>query len=182
MLCHAYHTLYGVDTTILRYGIPYGPRARLGTVLASFVARALQGQPITIHGDGQQWRSLVAVEDLALGNVAALQNVAENQTYNLDGPERVEVCRIAQKVRQFFPKLEIRYADGRPGDLPPKVVSSRKAFAHLGWKPQIAFEEGAERYIKWAEENTMSGRPSRAWAAPPGGELAASHPGWTQPQ
>jgi UDP-glucose 4-epimerase len=182
MLCHAYHTLYGVDTTILRYGIPYGPRARLGTVLASFVARALQGQPITIHGDGQQWRSLVAVEDLAVGNVAALQNVAENQTYNLDGPERVEVCRIAQKVRQFFPKLEIRYADGRPGDLPPKVVSSRKAFAHLGWKPQIAFEEGAERYIKWAEENTMSGRPSRAWAAPPGGELAANHPGWTQPQ
>src|SRR5262249_30441605 len=91
MLCHAYHTLYGVDMTILRYGIPYGPRARLGTVLASFVALAMQGQPIVIHGDGTQWRSLVAVEDLALGNVAALQEAAKNQTYNLEGPERIEV-------------------------------------------------------------------------------------------
>jgi UDP-glucose 4-epimerase len=167
MLCHAYHTLYGVDTTILRYGIPYGPRARLGTVLASFVARALQGQPIVIQGDGKQWRSLVAVEDLALGNVAALQDAARNQTYNLDGRERVEVRRIAEKVRQFFPEVEIQYVDGRPGDLRPKVVSSCKALAHLGWKPQIVFEEGAERYIKWVEENAVSTRPGRAGGVAP---------------
>ena len=182
MLCHAYLTLYGVDTTLLRYRIPYGPRARLGTVLASFVARALQGQPITIQGDGRQWRSLVSVEDLALGNVAALQNVAKNQTYNLDGPERVEVRRIAQKVRQFFPEVEIKHADGRPGDLPPKVVSSRKALAHLGWKPQITFEEGAELYIRWAEENTGSHRPGRPSSAPPSGELTASHQALTPPR
>jgi UDP-glucose 4-epimerase len=162
MLCHAYHTLYGVDTTILRYGIPYGPRARLGTVLATFVNLALRGQPIVIHGDGTQWRSLVAVEDLALGNVAALQDVASNQTYNLDGLERVEVRRVAAKVRQFFPDVEIQHAHGRPGDLRPKVVSSQKAFAHLGWKPQITFDEGAERYIKWIEQNAPLGRPDIA--------------------
>jgi nucleoside-diphosphate-sugar epimerase len=124
----------------------------------------------------------VAVEDLALGNVAALQNVAKNQTYNLDGPERVEVRRIAQKVRQFFPEVEIKHAEGRPGDLPPKIVSSQKAFAHLGWKPQIAFEEGAERYIKWATENMVARRPSRSDGAPLGGELAASHQAWTPPR
>ncbi len=157
MLCHAYHALYGVDMTILRYGIPYGPRARLGTVLASFVSRALRSQPIVIQGDGTQWRSLVAVEDVALGNVAALRPGARNQTYNLDGLERVEVRRIAEKVREFFPEVEIQYTNGRPGDLKPKVVSSRKAFAHLGWRPQINFEEGAERYIKWAQESTLSG-------------------------
>jgi UDP-glucose 4-epimerase len=171
MLCHAYHTLYGVDMTILRYGIPYGPRARLGTVLASFVSNALKGQPITIQGDGRQWRSLIAVEDLAVGNVAALQNAAKNQTYNLDGPERVEIHRVAEKVRQFFPEVEIQYTDGRRGDLPPKVVSSQKAFAHLGWKPQIGFEEGAERYVKWVQETTLSERLSRAGAAMPGGAI-----------
>jgi UDP-glucose 4-epimerase len=168
MLCHAYHTLYGVDMTILRYGIPYGPRARLGTVLANFVSNALKGQPITIQGDGRQWRSLVAVEDLAVGNVAALQNAAKNQTYNLDGPDRVEIRRVAEKVRQFFPEVEIQHTDGRRGDLPPKVVSSQKAFAHLGWKPQIGFEEGAERYVKWVQESTLSERLSRAGAMPGG--------------
>ena len=154
MLCHSYHTLYGIDTTILRYGIPYGPRARLGTVLASFVALAMQGRPITIQGDGTQWRSLLAVEDLALGNVAALQATARNQTYNLDGPERIEVRRVAEKVRQFFPEVEIQHTEKRPGDLRPKVVSSRKALVELGWKPEITFEEGAERYIKWVEQSS----------------------------
>ena len=154
MLCHAYHTLYGVDITILRYGIPYGPRARAGTVLARFVARALQGQPIVIQGNGMQWRSLLAVEDLALGNVAALQDIARNQTYNLDGPERVEIQRVAETVRQFFPAVDIQYAEGRPGDLPPKIVSSRKAFAQLGWNPQIGFDDGAKRYIQWMQQNT----------------------------
>jgi len=162
MLCHAYHTLYGVDVTILRYGIPYGPRARLGTVLANFVSRAVKGQRITIQGDGRQWRSLVAVEDLARGNVAALQDTAKNQTYNLDGPERIEIRRIAEKVRQFFPEVRIEHAEARPGDLRPKVVSSQKAFADLGWKPQIEFEEGAERYVKWVQENMVSERPRRA--------------------
>ena len=171
MLCHAYHTLYGVDMTILRYGIPYGPRARLGTVLANFVSNALKGQPITIQGDGRQWRSLIAVEDLAVGNVAALQNAAKNQTYNLDGPERVEIRRVADKVRQFFPEVEVQHTEGRRGDLPPKVVSSQKAFAHLGWKPQIGFEEGAERYVKWVQETTLSERLSRAGAAMPGGAI-----------
>jgi UDP-glucose 4-epimerase len=173
MLCHAYHTLYGVDMTILRYGIPYGPRARLGTVLANFVSKALKGEPITIQGDGRQWRSLVAVEDLAIGNVAALQSAAKNQTYNLDGPERVEIRHVAEKVRQFFPEVEIQYADGRRGDLPPKVVSSQKAFAHLGWKPQIGFEEGAERYVKWVQKSTMSERLSRAGAALPAGAIVS---------
>ena len=180
MLCHAYHTLYGVDMTILRYGIPYGPRARLGTVLANFVSKALKGESITIQGDGRQWRSLVAVEDLAVGNVAALQSAAQNQTYNLDGPERVEIRRVAEKVRQFFPEVEIQYADGRRGDLPPKVVSSQKALAQLGWTPQIGFEEGAERYIKWVQESTMSERLSRAGAAMPGGAIV-SHLSRAQP-
>jgi UDP-glucose 4-epimerase len=154
MLCHSYHTLYGVDMTILRYGIPYGPRARLGTVLANFVALANQGRPIVIQGDGTQWRTLVAVEDLALGNVAALHDAARNQTYNLDGSEPIEVRRVAEKVRQFFPEVEIQYTEKRPGDLRPKVVSSRKALTDLGWKPEIAFEEGAERYIKWVEQSS----------------------------
>ena len=165
MLCHAYHTLYGVDMTILRYGIPYGPRARLGTVLASFVSRALQGQPIVIDGDGTQWRSLVAVEDLAVGNVAALQDAARNQTYNLDGSERIEVRRVAEKVRQFFPELEIQYRERRSGDLPPKMVSSQRALTQLGWKPEITFDEGAERYIRWMERHASLGHRRRSRAS-----------------
>lgn len=153
MLCHAYSKLYKLDTTILRYGIPYGPRARMGTVLATFVNRAMRNQPIVIQGDGSQWRSFVYVEDLALGNVAALQDTAKNETFNLEGTERTTVRQIADKVQEFFPKADIRYVDARAGDLAPKIVSNKKAFDRLGWKPTVAFDTGAESYIRWAQSN-----------------------------
>src|SRR5205085_518331 len=65
MYCSSYASLYGLETTIARFGIPYGPRARPATVLATFVSRALAGEAITIAGDGLQSRRFVYVEDLA---------------------------------------------------------------------------------------------------------------------
>ena len=62
--------LYDVDYTILRFGIPYGPRARDATVLAAFAPRPSDGEPLTVAGDGSQSRRFVYVEDLAEGVVA----------------------------------------------------------------------------------------------------------------
>ena len=76
MYCSSYGALYGMDTTIARFGIPYGPRARPATVLAAFVARALADEPITIAGDGTQSRRFIYVEDLAEGVVATLDPAA----------------------------------------------------------------------------------------------------------
>ncbi len=73
MYVRSYGELYGLEHTILRFGIPYGPRARPTAVVPAFVAKALAGQPLTIAGDGTQSRRFVYVEDLAAGVVAALQ-------------------------------------------------------------------------------------------------------------
>lgn len=163
MLCHSYSKLYKLDTTILRYGIPYGPRARMGTVLATFVNRAMRGQPIVIQGDGSAWRNFVYVEDLALGNVAALQDAAKNETFNLEGSERTSVRQIADMVKEFFPQADIRYVDARAGDLAPKIVSNKKAEKLLGWKPTVSFQEGAASYIRWAQESLQAQkRPAAA--------------------
>ena len=76
LYCQSYRKLYNQPFTILRYGIPYGPRARGGTVIATFVRKALNGETLTIMGDGAQYRNFIYVEDLARGNVAALQDLA----------------------------------------------------------------------------------------------------------
>ncbi len=65
--CRSYSDLYGIDYTIFRYGIPYGPRARDGAVIPIFVGKALRGEPLTISGDGMQFRKFVYVEDLERG-------------------------------------------------------------------------------------------------------------------
>ncbi|GAI92904.1 unnamed protein product, partial [marine sediment metagenome] len=115
LYCHAYQRLYGQNFTILRYGIPYGPRARGTTVIALFVRKALNGEPLAIFGDGSQYRNFIYVEDLAEGNVAALKEVAINQTYNLDGARPVTVKGIAEGVKKLVGDVAIEYQEARPG-------------------------------------------------------------------
>ena len=84
MFCADYANLFGRPYTVLRYGIPFGPRMRSDLVVAAFLERALRGEALRIDGDGAQERSFVYVEDLAAAHVLALAPVAQNRTYNLE--------------------------------------------------------------------------------------------------
>ena len=154
--CLAYSKLYGVDVTVLRYGIPYGPRARDGAVVPIFVSKAMRGEPLTITGDGSQFRQFVYVEDLAEGNVLTLQSIARNRVYNLDGSEKVTIRRIAETVAHVVGGVRIEQVPARAGDFAGKVVSSGRAREELGWEPEVSFEEGVRRYVAWYREREQS--------------------------
>jgi len=147
--CQSYSKLYDLDVTILRYGIPYGPRARDGAVIPIFVKKALNGETLTIAGDGFQFRKFVYVEDLAEGNVLALQSIAKNKIYNLDGNERITIKEIAETTQKIVGDVKIEYVQGRLGDFSGKEVSSELAKRELKWSPKVNFEEGVRRYIVW---------------------------------
>ncbi len=147
--CQSYSKLYNLPVTILRYGIPYGPRARDGAVVPIFVSKAMRGEPLTIAGDGMQFRKFVYVEDLAEGNVLALKSVAKNKIYNLDGSEKVTIKQIAETVQKVIGNVKIEYVPARPGDFSGKEVSSQLAKTELGWEPKVSFEEGVKRYVEW---------------------------------
>ena len=150
--CKAYSQLYKIPFTILRYGIPYGPRARPGAVIPIFVKKALQGESLTIAGDGMQYRKFVYVEDLAEGNALALKPIAENKIYNLEGSEKVTIRQIAETIQRILGKVEIKFVEGRPGDFSGKEISNRRALEDLGWEPKVSFEEGVRRYIDWYQK------------------------------
>jgi UDP-glucose 4-epimerase len=153
MLCHDYREMYQLPFTILRYGIPYGPRMRLSLVMPVFVRKVLRGENITITGDGSQHRKFVYIGDLAQAHVLALKDVAANQTYNLDGSEQVTILRIAETVLRLTEgKSQIEFMPARAGDYGGKDVSSEKARRELGWTPQIDFEEGMKRTVAWLVE------------------------------
>lgn len=150
--CTTYSKLYGLETTILRYGIPYGPRARSGAVIPIFVKKALAGEPLTIAGDGSQYRRFVYVEDLAEGNVLALKSIAKNKIYNLDGKEKITIKQIAETIQRIIGDVKIEYVPARPGDFKGKIASSELAKKELGWEPKTSFEEGLRKYIEWFKE------------------------------
>ena len=102
LLVHSYREMYGQQFTILRYGIPYGPRMRDVLVVARFVRAALEGRPITIAGTGEQQRNYVYVEDLADAHVRALAPAAAGQVLALEGGTPVSVREIADTVQQLI--------------------------------------------------------------------------------
>ncbi len=147
--CRAYSVLYNLEYTILRFGIPYGPRARDGAVIPIFVGRALKGEPLTVAGDGMQFRQFVYVEDLAEGIVLSLKPGAVNQIYNLDGSDRISIKQIVQTLQEILGDVQVLATSARPGDFPGKRVHSAKAEKELGWKATTTFRDGLERYIDW---------------------------------
>ena len=147
--CQTYSKLYGLEYTILRYGIPYGPRARDGAVIPIFVKKALNRETLTIVGDGFQFRKFVYVEDLAEGNVLALQSIGKNKIYNLDGNEKITIKKIVDLLKELLGNVKIEYKPSRHGDFSGKDVSSELAKKELGWKPKTGLEEGLKKYINW---------------------------------
>jgi len=149
MYCRGYETLYGLETTILRFGIPYGPRARPAAVVPAFIAKARAGTSLTIAGDGSATRQFVYVEDLAEGVVAALAPAAAGRVYNLVGAELVSVRQIADTVREVVADVPVEYGPERPADLVFGPASGERAARELGWRPRTSFADGVRRYVDW---------------------------------
>jgi UDP-glucose 4-epimerase len=169
MLCHNYHSLYGVPFTVLRYGIPYGPRMREELLIPTFIRKALHGEPLTVAGRGTQYRRFVYVRDLAEAHVLAMSDRAAEQTYNLEGPRKVTVREVAECVRGLIgDQVRIEFVAERAGDFPGREVCSDKAREELGWVPTVDFEDGLRETVEWFCEKW--GRPmTNGHAAAAGG-------------
>jgi len=149
MIVHNYSELYGQPFTILRYGIPFGPRMRDELVIPRFVRTALAGEPITIYGNGSQFRNYVYVEDMADAHVAALSHKAENEVFNLEGTEPVSIVQLAEALQEIIGDVTVRFEPARAGDYLGRTVSAEKAERILGWRATTPFAEGLRRYVDW---------------------------------
>jgi UDP-glucose 4-epimerase len=170
MYCRSFETLYGVPATILRFGIPYGPRARPAAVLPAFIGMAQAGSSLTIAGDGSATRQFVYVEDLAEGVVAALVPRGAGRIYNLVGDELVSVREIADTVREVVADVPVEHGPGRPADLEFGRASSERAASELGWTARTSFREGVRRYVDWLA--VTNGSPVAAAASSTAGNAA----------
>lgn len=155
MICKNYNVLYGLPFTILRYATAYGPRSRQADVISIFVKLALAGKDLMIHGTGKQVRNFIFVEDLGEGNVAALKEIAKNQTYDLIGAEQKNILEIAKIVKEFAnPKISINFDRTRIDDYQGEIGSLEKAEKELGWQPKTDLKTGIKKYIEWYRKSS----------------------------
>ena len=150
LFCKNYHDLFGVNFTIMRYGIPFGERARPETVTPIFIRRIVRGEPITIHGDGSQSRQFIYVKDLARGNAACLNQAAENQIFNLNGKKKISVIQIVKTLEEILGKrASLTFVEDRKGNFKGRFISSEKARRLLDWAPTLDYEDAMRLYVDW---------------------------------
>src|SRR2546430_6648391 len=148
--------VYGTDVRIVRIFNTYGPRMDLrdGRVVPTFVRQALAGEPLTVHGDGEQTRSFCYVSDLIEGLVRVLAADAEavdSGPINLGNPIELSMHEIAMKVIELTGSPSVIEHVERPEQDPsPRRPDIARARAVLGWEPAVGLEEGLRATIEWA--------------------------------
>ena len=157
LFCKNYNSLYGIPYTIMRFGIPFGDRARPETVTPIFLRRIISGEPITIHGDGSQTRQFIYVRDLARGNAACVAPAAENQVFNLNGGKKISVVEIVRTLEEILgKKAALTFVEDRKGNFKGRFISSEKARKTLGWTPRFDYAEAMRLYVEDYLKNIKS--------------------------
>jgi dTDP-glucose 4,6-dehydratase len=145
----AYHRQQGVDTAIVRIFNTYGPRMRPndGRAVPTFVRQALDGEPITVFGDGTQTRSFCYVDDLVRGLVLLAES-GEHMPINVGNPNEFTLLDLAEKVLKITGSSSEIVFEALPIDDPqvrqPDITRAKQV---LGWEPEIELEEGLRRMI-----------------------------------
>ncbi|MBN1355700.1 SDR family oxidoreductase [bacterium] len=150
-LTMAYHRYHGVDTRIVRIFNTYGPRMRIndGRVVPTFIAQALEGNPLTVFGDGTQTRSFCYVDDLIEGIYRLLMSDCHDPV-NIGNPSEMTILDFAGIILKLVGRPEEILFKPLPVD-DPKVrqpdISRAKEL--LSWEPVISLETGLKRTIEY---------------------------------
>lgn len=154
-----YSRSFGLPTAVLRMSCIYGQR-QMGTEdqgwVAHFLIRALEGEPISIYGDGRQVRDILDVSDAVDAYVACLKRIeaVSGQAFNLGGgPQNaVSLRQLIGHIEQAVGRpVETRYADWRAGDQRYYVSDPSRAQAALGLGAPIPWRTGVGRLARWLE-------------------------------
>jgi UDP-glucose 4-epimerase len=165
----AYAATYGLVTCSLRFSNAYGPRSlHKRSVVAGWLRAAIAGEPLTIHGDGEQTRDFVFADDLVSAVTAALDAPADavaGELFQAGTGVESTINGLAEAIgRATGRDVRIDRGPARAGDVRRNVARVDKAAERLGYRAAIGLDEGLARTAAWFE--TALGDP----------ELAAIHP------
>lgn len=152
-LCYLYWKNYNVPTVSLRYFTVYGPRQRPDMAIHKFIKAILNGDQITIYGDGTQTRDFTYVQDVVNANILAAKGRVEGEIFNIGGGNRITVNDLIKEIENLTGKIaKVNYIEKQKGDVEDTWADTQKAQQILGWKAETGIIQGLEKYISWVME------------------------------
>jgi UDP-glucuronate decarboxylase len=150
-----YHRQNGVDIRVVRIFNTYGPRMLVndGRVVSNFIVQALQGEPITLYGDGSQTRSFCFISDLVDGMIRMMDTDNFTGPVNLGNPEEYTIKELAENIVDLTEsRSPIEYRplpENDPTRRKPDITLARE---RLGWSPTVPLREGLKATVEYFDQ------------------------------
>jgi nucleoside-diphosphate-sugar epimerase len=151
--CANFSRHYGLETASLRYFNVFGPRqdpaSEYAAVVARFILAAKRGEPLEVHGDGEQTRDFTYVGNVVDANLAAAAAPGlVGEVFNVACGERLSVLDIARHLEDILGRpLPRRHTPPRAGDVRDTLADISRARARLAYVPAVSFKEGLRRTV-----------------------------------
>jgi nucleoside-diphosphate-sugar epimerase len=165
--CRVFYELYGLETVSLRYFNVYGPRqdpaSEYAAVIPKFIALALEGKPLEVHGDGHQSRDFTYVDDAVQATLlAATAPEVGGAVLNVGAGSTHSVLDLVRTLEAILGRhLEVRHTPPRPGDVRITLADIASARRRLGYEPRVPLEEGLRRTVAFVRSRYALGAVDR---------------------
>jgi nucleoside-diphosphate-sugar epimerase len=156
--------LYGIETVGLRYFNVFGPRqdptSEYAVVIPRFIRWALRGEPLEVHGDGEQSRDFTYIDNVVQANALAGRAAgAGGEVFNVGCGDRISLLGIVERLEKLLGRpLERRHTEPRAGDVRHTLADIGHAGRRLGYDPVVKFDEGLRRTLEYFSGLWTSGR------------------------
>jgi UDP-glucuronate decarboxylase len=155
-ICYSYYKTYGLDVKIVRLFNPYGPNQQLNKIIPTFYFQALQGKPLTVYGNGTDYRDYVYIDDIIRGLWLA-RKLPKGETINLATCKKttsLEMAKLIIELTNSISKISFTPYPEEFGNIRRQIGSYEKAKKMIGWFPTIKVREGVKKTLKWLDSIT----------------------------
>ena len=160
----SFYRVYGFETVSLRYFNVFGPHqdptSMYSGVLAIFISRMLRGEPVTIHGDGEQSRDFTYIDNVVSANLLSCHAPAAEAAgrfMNVATNHRITLNQTFETLKELTGYSgTAKYGPDRSGDVKHSLADISLAEKHLGYKPLVNFEEGLKRTVHWYRSSQVA--------------------------
>jgi len=154
-MAYSYHSLHGLDVTVLRFFTVYGPAGRPDMSLFRFVQWISEGREVVVFGDGTQRRDFTYVGDVANGvRAAALTAARGYEIINLGSDKPIVLNDAIRLIEQLVGReAAVRHEPRHPADVEATWADISKARRLLGWQPETDFAAGVGELVDWYRRN-----------------------------
>jgi len=157
LMCHNYHHLYGFNIFCLRFFTVYGPRQRPEMAIHDFARKIINGDKITLFGDGNSKRDYTYIDDIISGITGAIDNLEGYEIINLGNSDTITLNDLVRMLEHATGEKAItERLPKQPGDVDITYADITKARNLLGYNPQYPVERGLIEFVDWMMDVGLS--------------------------